>query len=74
MRSEWVQKEIDHALACQRANANGLPDIVPILLEPISKAPPPPDLAHLHLNAPINTLIAASQPSLLQRIKERLFG
>lgn len=74
MRSEWVQKEIDKALACQRNNPDGLPDIVPIMLEPIAKAPPPPALAHLHLNAPINTLIAASQPTVLQRIKQWLVG
>ena len=74
MRSEWVQKEIDHALACQRENPHGLPDIVPIMLEPIAKAPPPSGLAHLHMNAPINTLIAAEQPSLMRRIMAKLFG
>ena len=73
-RSEWVQKEIDHALACQRNDPSGLPDIVPIMLEPIAKAPPPPGIAHLHHNAPINTLIAAEQPSLLRRLKEWVFG
>lgn len=74
MRSPWVQKEIDHALACQRDDPSGLPDIVPIMLEPIAKAPPPPGLLHLHMNAPINTLIAAEQPSLLRRMMEKLFG
>lgn len=74
MRSEWVQKEIDHALACQRDNPKGLPDIVPIMLEPIAKAPPPRDLAHLHMNAPINTLISAEQPSRFRRIMDKLFG
>lgn len=74
MRSEWVQKEIDKALACQRASPDGLPDIVPIMLEPLAKAPPPPALAHLHMNAPINTLIAAEQTSLTQRIRKWLLG
>lgn len=74
MRSEWVQKEIDRALACQRASPDGLPDIVPIMLEPLATAPPPPALAHLHMNAPINTLIAAEQTSLTQRIRKWLLG
>lgn len=74
MRSEWVQKEIDKALACQRASPDGLPDIVPIMLEPLAKAPPPPALADLHMNAPINTLIAAEQTSLTQRIRKWLLG
>jgi hypothetical protein len=72
MRSKWVQQEIDRALARQKKDPAGLPDIVPIMLEPVAVAPPPPALAHLHMNAPINSLIAASQSSLMQRIKSWL--
>lgn len=46
--SEWVRKEYERALECQRKR-HGLPDIIPVPIElPIPM--PPKELAHLHFN------------------------
>lgn len=57
--SVWVKKEIDHALACERRDSNGSPEILPILLEGPPPAPPPATLADRHFNDPLLYVIAA---------------
>ncbi|MEE9588983.1 MAG: toll/interleukin-1 receptor domain-containing protein [Hyphomicrobiaceae bacterium] len=59
--SEWVGKEIDYARERQQQHPEGLPDIVPIVLEDPPVAPPPKRLGDRHFNDPIATLIAFEQ-------------
>ncbi|MGO9987009.1 MAG: toll/interleukin-1 receptor domain-containing protein, partial [Rhodomicrobium sp.] len=57
LASKWVQKEAEYALECQKKNSEGLPDIVPIMLENLKQAPPPDKLNHIHFNDLTNYLI-----------------
>lgn len=47
--SEWVMKDVRHALD-RKATDAGLPDIIPVILEGPPLVPPPQELAHLHFN------------------------
>ena len=57
-RSEWVLQEAEYALARQKGNADGLPDICPVILPP--RVPPPESLKELHFDDKIQYLIAAA--------------
>ena len=59
--SEWVKKEVLHALARQGGDPDAEPEIVPVLLEGPPPVAPPPELAHLHFNVPILYFIAGSE-------------
>jgi len=54
--SEWVLKEAEHALSCQKAaeDRDGFPtpDIIPVILS-VPPPPPPISLAHIHFDDPI---------------------
>ena len=48
--SEWVLREADYALERQGRDAEGLPAIIPVIVEGPPVIPPPERLAHLHFN------------------------
>jgi hypothetical protein len=48
--SEWVDKEVQYALARRKESGSELPEIVPILIEGPPVPLPPEYLAHLHFN------------------------
>jgi TIR domain len=73
-RSRWVQREIERAQQCQREHPEGLPDVAPVILDTPSRAPPPQELSHLHMNDTIAYLIAAEQPTIWRRLSARLFS
>lgn len=49
-QSEWVQKEVEAALARKAGNDLNAPDIVPVIIEGPPVVDPPAALAHLHFN------------------------
>jgi cold shock CspA family protein len=49
-KSEWVRREVDFALACQRKDDLSPPEIRPVIIEGPPVIPPWDDLAHLHFN------------------------
>jgi hypothetical protein len=49
-RSEWVLKEIRHALARKQGDDHLPPEIIPVILEGPPPPKPPAELAHLHFN------------------------
>ena len=49
-QSEWVRREVDFALACQRGEDVSPPEIRPVIIEGPPVIPPWEDLAHLHFN------------------------
>jgi hypothetical protein len=62
VRSEWVLREAERAVARQNASAAGEPDITPIILEgPPVPQPIPDSLKHLHFNDHLIFLIAAEE-------------
>jgi hypothetical protein len=63
-KSEWVRREIDHALMCRRKSASESPEILPIVIEGPPPPKPPERLAHLHFDDPLCYLIAAAAPPL----------
>jgi hypothetical protein len=48
--SHWVMAEVEYACNRQEANAEGWPDIVPMILEGPPVPEPPPWLQHIHFN------------------------
>jgi hypothetical protein len=48
--SEWVEKEVRHALRRQAGKHDAPPEIVPVIIEGPPLVPPPPYLAALHFN------------------------
>lgn len=48
--SEWVEKELKHALARKGGREEAPPEIVPVIIEGPPPAPPPPYLAADHFN------------------------
>jgi hypothetical protein len=48
--SEWVEREVAHALARRGPTESGRPEIVPVILEGPPIVPPPPTLASLHFD------------------------
>ena len=49
-KSEWVERETEHAIARQRAT-EGSPEITPIIIEgPPPAKPIPEQLRHMHFN------------------------
>jgi hypothetical protein len=59
--SEWVNREIEHALDHQRASSRGLPEIKPVPIEGPPLPPPPPSLRHLHFNDALLAHLRASE-------------
>jgi hypothetical protein len=57
--SEWVAKEIDHALACFGRKGADVPEILPILLEGPPPPAPPDKLADRQFNDPLLYVIAS---------------
>ncbi len=58
-QSEFVQREIEHALAVRNASPDARPDIIPVVLE--TPPPLPPEsLADIHFDDPIRRLILAT--------------
>lgn len=58
-RSEFVQREIEHALSVRNASPEARPDIIPVVLE--TPPPLPPEsLADIHFDDPIRRLILAT--------------
>ena len=49
-KSEWVTKEIQHALKRKNGNDHNPPEILPIILEGPPIPEPPEELKHLHFN------------------------
>lgn len=64
--SRWVRKEYRRALACQQKR-NGLPDIIPVLLE-MPPPQPPKELSHLHFN---DYLMLVKENGMRRYSKER---
>ena len=62
--SEWVRREIDHALVRQAASKEELPDIRPIVLEGPPPPEPPDELKHLHFNDRLMYVLAASRSQI----------
>lgn len=58
--SEWVNREIDYALARQAGNADNPPAIQPVPIEGPPVVPPPPSLRGLHFNDALLAQIAAA--------------
>jgi hypothetical protein len=58
-QSEWVTKEVRHAISCQGVDGSGSPEILPVMLEGPPPPPPPDELAHLHFNDPLSYMIAS---------------
>ena len=56
--SQWVLKEALYALDRQRASSEGLPDIVPVIIEGPPPVPPPEALADLHFDDRLQYLMA----------------
>ena len=56
--SQWVRREIDYARQLHTRSPASLPAILPIVIE---KAKPPEDLAHLHFNSTICTLLSGPE-------------
>jgi serine/threonine protein kinase len=48
--SEWVLREIRHAMKRQGAGGESPPTILPVIIEGPPPPPPPTELAHLHFN------------------------
>jgi hypothetical protein len=61
--SEWVNKEIDYALARQAGNPDNPPAIQPVPIEGPPVVPPPPSLRGLHFNDALLAQIAAASVS-----------
>ena len=57
--SVWVNREIDHALACSRQRGSDRPEILPIILEGPPPPRPPDSLADRHFSDPLLYVIAA---------------
>ena len=70
--SKWVIQETEYALQRQRESAEGLPDIVPIILEGPPPVPPPDSLRNIHFNDVIHYLIAAPRKGLLSKLFGRV--
>jgi hypothetical protein len=58
-RSEWVMREVEHAIARARREGAGRPEIMPVVLEGPPPPEPPENLRHLHFNDPLSYIIAA---------------
>jgi hypothetical protein len=63
--SEWVAKEIAHAVACKAGNEDRPPAIQPVPIEGPPPPPPPEALRHLHFN---DALLAHIQAATAARI------
>ncbi|MFH1532235.1 MAG: Hsp70 family protein [Pseudomonadota bacterium] len=57
--SDWVLKEVRHALARQE-DPDAPPEILPIILEGPPIVSPPADLAHLHFDDPLIYILAGT--------------
>lgn len=69
--SEWVAKEINHALHCKKGNEDAPPAIIPI---PIGRPPipePPDNLRHLHFNDRLLYVMQSEASSRTTRIGPR---
>lgn len=60
--SEWVQREIEHALDRQRASPRHLPEMKPVPIEGPPIPDPPPSLRHVHFNDALLAHLRASEP------------
>jgi hypothetical protein len=59
-RSDWVRKETEYALR-RRGRTDGVPDIMPIILEGPPIAEPPESLKQIHFNDALRYMIAAAE-------------
>jgi len=59
--SEWVCKEVEHALSLRDKRGNDVPDIVPVILEGPPVPRPPPNIARVHFNNPMRYIIYAQE-------------
>jgi len=59
--SNWVIREAEYALQCQRRRFKAGPEIIPVILDGPPPAPAPPSLQHLHFNDPVRCIIAAHE-------------
>ncbi len=60
-RSEWVRREVERALARQRGDGRGLPDITPVILEGPPPPAPPEAWSDIHFDDQISYLVAATE-------------
>jgi len=67
--SEWVAKEITHALGCKCGNEDALPTIIPIPIEGPPVPAPPDNLRHLHFND--NLLYIMQSDIVARRTKDK---
>lgn len=55
--SQWVEKEVRYALDHKHGQQDGLPEIVPVILDGPREAPPPAYLSEYHFNDKFNYFI-----------------
>jgi len=48
--SKWVLQEVKYAISCQGATHNGIPEIIPVIIEGPPVPKPPQMLSHIHFN------------------------
>jgi hypothetical protein len=71
-RSEWVLREVRHALAQQNSSKERLPHITPVALEGPPVPLPPDELKHLHFNDVLTYVIAAVRNELAVKAPDAL--
>lgn len=59
--SEWVEKEVRYALQHRESQGDGLPEILPVILQGPHEVPPPQYLAECHFNDKFTLCIEALQ-------------
>ncbi len=59
--SPWVTKEVDYALARQKASPERLPDILPVIIEGPPPPQPPESMRDIHFNDSLIYVLAAVQ-------------
>ncbi len=59
--SEWVMKEVTHAISRKSGDDASPPEILPVIIEGPPPPPPPTDLEHLHFNDYFMYFISAQQ-------------